>query len=231
MTDVPCASAGARPQKILVFQQNGSGESKIEGIRRFGGDSFLLEVVSIDEALPPIIDDADEYLPKELDADLVLDYLTHPDLSMELGMICSRLNIPLVARGKKHRIKGVHTPITCCALSERLQLGCYGERFGAPEFTIRVADGKIAGISVLRGAPCGATWDAAARVVGMTIEEAPIRLGLETQFFCTANPAGWDPIYGKSPVHFAADLHLAAFEKALEQAVKNEEGSADGRSG
>jgi hypothetical protein len=89
--------------------------------------------------------------------------------------------------------------------------------FGAPEYAVDVADGKIAKVSVLRGAPCGATWDAAARIIGVPIEEAGIRIGLETQFFCTANPAGWDPMYGKSPVHFAGGLHSAALVKALEQ--------------
>lgn len=68
---------------------------------------------------------------------------------------------------------------------------------------------------VKRGAPCGATWEAALRVANMPVEEAVIRMGLETQFFCTADPAGWDPIYGKSPVHFAGDVHAAALKKAI----------------
>ncbi len=49
----------------------------------------------------------------------------------------------------------------------------------------------------------------------MSAKEAIIRMGLETQFFCTADPAGWDPIYGKSPVHFAGDVHAAALKKAV----------------
>jgi thymidylate synthase len=80
---------------------------------------------------------------------------------------------------------------------------------------VAVADGKITGITVVRGAPCGATWDAAARVLGHPVAEAMVRIGLETQYFCTANPAGWDPLYGKSPVHFAGDVHAAALKKAL----------------
>lgn len=47
------------------------------------------------------------------------------------------------------------------------------------------------------------------------MEEAIVRIGLETQFSCTADPAGWDPMYGKSPVHFAGDLHSAALKRAL----------------
>jgi len=68
---------------------------------------------------------------------------------------------------------------------------------------------------VIRGAPCGATWDAAERIIGLSVEDAVVRIGLETQFFCTANPAGWDPIYGKSPVHFAGEIHSAALKRAL----------------
>ncbi len=51
--------------------------------------------------------------------------------------------------------------------------------------------------------------------------EAPTQLGLVTQFFCTADPAGWDPLYGKSPVHFAGEVHRAALLRALEAAREN----------
>ena len=80
---------------------------------------------------------------------------------------------------------------------------------------MEVGNGRIADVKVLRGAPCGATWDAANRVVGLPLEEAVVRIGLETQFFCSADPAGWDPIHGKSPVHFAGEVHMAALKRAL----------------
>ena len=80
---------------------------------------------------------------------------------------------------------------------------------------MKVEEGKITDITVKRGAPCGATWEAALRMVNMPAEEAIIRMGLEAQFFCTADPAGWDPIYGKSPVHFAGDVHAAALKRAI----------------
>jgi thymidylate synthase len=56
----------------------------------------------------------------------------------------------------------------------------------------------------------------------MRPEEAVVRIGLNTQFFCTANPAGWDPIGGKSPVHHAGDLHAAALKRALVNPGPNE---------
>lgn len=98
--------------KILVFQQNRRGESKIAGIRKFGGDAFRIEIVSLDSDLPEVIDDARQLLPQKIEADLVLDFLQHPDLSYDLAQLCSQMKIPLVASGKKHRAAHVITPPT-----------------------------------------------------------------------------------------------------------------------
>ena len=82
---------------------------------------------------------------------------------------------------------------------------------------MEVADGRIARIEVVRGAPCGATWDAALRVAGLPVEEAAVRIGLEVQYFCVADPSAWDPISGKSPVHLAGEFHKTALKKALKK--------------
>ena len=99
-------------EKILVFQQDGSGESKIQGIRKYGKDRFIIETVSIDDLLPPILDDTRDYLPSDIQADLILDFLKHPDLSHDLAIACRARNIPIVASGKKIRVKGTLTPPT-----------------------------------------------------------------------------------------------------------------------
>ena len=101
-----------KPQEILVFQQNGSGESKIQGILKYGENLFSIKKVSLDENLPPVIDDAIKYLPSEIKADIVLDYLKHPDLSNDLAIMCRDRKIPVVISGKKVRIKGAITPPT-----------------------------------------------------------------------------------------------------------------------
>ena len=102
----------AGPQKILVFQQNGSGEKKIEGIRNYGDNRFSLDIISINDSLPTVIDDTTQYISRNFQADLVLDYLKHPDLSYDLAVVCREKNIPVVASGKKLRIKGALTPPT-----------------------------------------------------------------------------------------------------------------------
>lgn len=204
-------------QTIAIFQQNGSGEAKIAGINQFGSKRFALEIFNIDEDLPPLLDDTDGYLPETVKADLVLDYLRHQDLSDDLSLLCKRMGIPMVASGKKITAGEAVCPPTCCTLAAMDELGDYGEVFGAPKIELIPDGDRIKEIVVHRGAPCGATWLAAEKVKDMSIERAMTRFGLEVQFFCSANPAGWDPMYGKSPVHVAADIHSAALKTCLKK--------------
>jgi len=88
--------------KILVFQERGSGEKKVAGIEHYAPGEFRLEVFSIDEPLPALIDDPDCYLPEKIEADLVLGFLRHPDLVAELFRRCREAKIPLVASARKH---------------------------------------------------------------------------------------------------------------------------------
>ena len=189
-----------RPLNILVFQQAGRAESKVKGIRRHGGNRFAITVITIDQPLPPVVDDASEFLPETID--------------------CRRQGIPIVASGKKTTVDGTHTPPVCCALAHHADLGGYGACFGAPEFEVTIQNNHIDTVRVLRGAPCGATWEAAERMRGIGVGDAAVRMGLDTQFFCTADPSNWDPIWGKSPVHLAADLHRAALTLAIKKAKK-----------
>ncbi len=100
------------PQKMLETQQNNSGESKIIVIRNYGKDLFDLEVFSIESTLPPVIDNSKEFLPGDINADLVLDFLKHPDLSLDLAKMCADNKVPLVASGKKMANKWPHKPPT-----------------------------------------------------------------------------------------------------------------------
>ena len=90
-----------KPQIILVCQQDGSGESKIAGIRQYGGELFRIRTHDIDTPLPAIIDDTAPYLPACLEADLILDFMKHPDLSTDLARLAHAEGIPVVASGKK----------------------------------------------------------------------------------------------------------------------------------
>ena len=98
------------PQKIQVFQQNGSGLKKIAGIEKYGRGLCQIKVFNIDQSLPLILDETGMYLPDTICADLVLDFLKHPDLSYDLADLCLKENIPIVASGKKEKRHGVFMP-------------------------------------------------------------------------------------------------------------------------
>jgi hypothetical protein len=201
---------------VLVLQQNGSGEKKIRAVREADRRLITLVVMDIDSPDELVLDSSLDYLPGKIEADLVLNYLVHPDLAADLSALCNRLEIPVVAPSKKHIGKFVFCPPTCCGLPENPLLGNYGRLFGSPKVRVFSRDGKIAGVEVLRAAPCGATQKAAELILDIPVADAPTRFGLATQFGCIANPAGWDPIYGRSPVHFAGHIHSKAFSKGME---------------
>lgn len=75
---------------------------------------------------------------------------------------------------------------------------------------------------MLRGASCGATWDAARKIIGQPTELAITRLGLEVQLLCKADPSSWDPLHGSSPVHFAGHVHAKALLKGIKSSAEEE---------
>jgi hypothetical protein len=88
--------------KLVVFEEQGSGEKKIQGITEHGRGLVISRRYNIQESLPEIVDDPENYIPEDFSADLVLDFLKHPDLSAYLAGLCRKKNIPVIASGKKH---------------------------------------------------------------------------------------------------------------------------------
>lgn len=204
-----------KPTRIVVFEQNRAGQYKVHGIREYSRNIEIVAVFSVDENLPQFVDEPEKYISKEFSCDLVLDFLSHPDLSEYLVSICQRKNIPVVASGKK--IKGALTPFTCCGLGKSKGLGNYGLQFGIPEFKVATIKGRVIGIEVLRGAPCGATWQVVSKIIGLPANEAVSTIAREAQYICKADPSNFDPLSSKSPLHYAGDVHAAALRKALNQ--------------
>ncbi len=203
-------------QKILVVQRDGLGEPKVSVVTAQLPD---LELRSLDLTGPfaELLDEPGDEFPDELEAqlawaELVLDHLYHPDLSDHLVQRCAAHQVPLIAAGRKLAGRA-DTPTTCCTLWRSARFGEYGERFGAPELEAEVVEGRLRALAVRRGAPCGATWHAAAAVTGMSVEEALSAIGLHTQFHCLAkaNPN----VFLTNPLHVAGEVHIAALKKAL----------------
>jgi hypothetical protein len=205
----------SKRQRLVIFQEKGSGEKKLAGLRRFGRDLEIVAVYDITASLTSFIDTPEEFIPADFSGDLVLSFLKHPDLLAYLAELCAARKVPLIASGKK--CEKAITPFTCCGLGRLPGLGAYGEQFGFPELRLATEGGRISRIEVVRGASCGATWQAAERVIGLSPEEALTTYPREVQYLCVADPAAFDPISGKSSVHYAGHVHAAALKKALDK--------------
>ncbi len=205
------------PTRIAIYQQNGNGEAKIAGISRYGRNLEIIFRENITGPLPEFIDDPEDFVPPPPVVDVVLSFLKQPDLATFLADLCEKRKIPMVAAGS--RIKNAISPFTCCGLGRRGDLGAYGERFGMPEFRVRIKAGRITEVEVERGASCGATWEAAKSVIGLKPEEALPVIARKAQYFCVANPAAFDPVSGKSALHHAGNVHIKALRKAIEEQV------------
>jgi len=205
-----------KPTTIVVFEYRGSGQKKIEGIRRYGKNINIAATFTIDGPLPDFIDEPEKFISTDFTADLVLCFLKHPDLCHYLASVCQQKKIPMIASGTKteHAI----TPFTCCGLGKTDKLGAYGEQFGVPEFEVQMKDGRITALTVKRGASCGATWEVTDKVIGMTLDEALPTIAREVQYLCIADPSAFDPISGHSALHYAGEVHIAALKKAAAMA-------------
>lgn len=213
------ANPSSTLDSITVFQQGGGGEKKIQGIKTFGNQLEVVEIVDFPSNLPDFIDDPQELFPTHIQGDLVLSFLKHPDLADYAAEYCSHHNIPMIASGPR-KIPGALSPFTCCGLAQKDGLGRYGQQFGVPEYQITVKDKRIVAIEVLRGASCGATWLVLPKLLGCSQQEALEKVAREIQFFCQADPSSFDPITGHSPLHFAGNIHTKAMETGLKKAKK-----------
>jgi hypothetical protein len=199
--------------EIIVFQQAGSGEVKVSGIRQYGRDLAIGRIFDLPGCLPDFLDDPSEYFREDFDGGLVLSFLRHPDLLDYLARLCQRKKIPLIASGRKN--ERAITPVTCCSLARLPGLGRYGEQFGLPEYEAEVRDNVIRDLRVRRGASCGASWQVIPRLVGLPTDAALACIAREVQYLCAADPSSFDPVTGKSALHVAGKVHAAALAKAL----------------
>ncbi len=208
---------GSNGQEIVIFEQDGSADYKIAGIEVYGRNITIRQVVDLQGPFPEFIEDPGQYLDMDFEGELVLDFLRHPDLSYYLVELCRQKSIPVIASGQ--HIPGAICPFTCCGLGRKEGLGEYGRQFGVPEYRVELEEGRIKSIRVARGASCGATWQVCRQIEGLRADEAPTVISRQVQYLCLSDPSDFDPVSGKSAVHFAGEVHRAALERALKRAI------------
>jgi hypothetical protein len=221
---------------VGVVKRGKYGERLIETIKK--RSDFQVISAEVPEHLPGFIEDPNEFVnslklnPKIFDADLLILYIFHPDLTPQIVKMAGEKGVRAViipggvARAgsiseleriaKKYDIH-IEVDEICCTL-ERCGIDAvdmFAQKLGRPEFEVETKDGHISCVKVIRGSPCGGTWHVAEGLVGKSVEEAPALAGLLCQQYpCRAvrgTPGG---------IHTSADLHKHALEKALGKATE-----------
>ncbi len=211
--------------QIGVVVRRGRNRRAIELFSRF----FDVTVYEVERDLPALIDNPKDYLklPEDFRPDVIVSYLLHPDLNLELIRQASERGVKTVvisggakggsykqlrAEGEKSGVRVLWDEI-CCA-TPKIENHPFFELFGGPEFEIEVEGGVIKDVKVKRSSFCGSTFYVAEKIKGLRIEEAPSKAGYYTQIFpCVASRG----LMGG--IHRAAYAHKRAVEKAIERAL------------
>ncbi len=219
---------------IGVITRGKYGLRLIENIRV--QSNFNVSAIALPESLPDFIEMPGEFikglnLDKDFfSRDLIIAYILHPDLAPEIVRLAGEngaLTI-IIAGGKAvpgdqvmdlSRRYGIHIEIheICCeiCLSEDKTLSDFASVFGRPEIRVKVKDGIISDLKVIRGSPCGSTWHMAKGLVGTDIAAAPSKGGLLIQQYPCRAVRGTE-----GGIHKAAKLHKESVEIALRELIK-----------
>lgn len=158
-------------------------------------------------------------------ADIILSYVLHPDLALDLvDILHKKVDWIIVGawrgRGFKNQLESygnVNCPDNMCDLEENGnptydQFAC---KFGKPLVEVDVKDGKLAGVKVIRSAPCGSTFFVGEEMIGQNLDGLPLKAGLKIQHYPCRAPKLRLFSDEDCKKEMAAGFHKDAFEEAL----------------
>ena len=227
--------------RLLILIASQYGERIVAHLYQHAPDNWHVMSIPSPMGLPPVVDEAEEYLPAGLlDANLVL-YLGESERAAQLlPAIAARTGaqaiiapidnagwIPPGLRGqltRELRAMGVEIvfPEPFCSLTEDglgAVTGEFAKRFGRPRLNVRIdpATQALAEIVVERGSPCGSTHFAAEKARGLPVTEAIPHAGL----ICLHYPclASMQPEQTESGVETLMHTSGKIFNAALGEAL------------
>jgi hypothetical protein len=232
-----------RPMRILIAMQGYYGERMVDNIKRRAPANWEVNHVTLPAGLPAIIDDADEFLPKELPAaDLLISLGEHPAVAQMIPDMVKRTGVKAViapadnrawlpfglARQIKQKLESMGVdmvyPVPFCTLTENDSRNPYirefATYFGKPEVGIEFYQDdkhRVGKLTIKREAPCGSTRFVADRLVGAWFREAVEQAGLlHHQFPCLATMA-MDREFQDTLMHRAGNM----LKQTVQQCIKD----------
>ncbi|MGP8322337.1 MAG: DUF166 domain-containing protein [Methanosarcinaceae archaeon] len=192
---------------------------------------FNVVSADIPETLPDFIEEPSLFLEK-LDlnnnvfkSNTLITYSLHPDLTPEIAKRAGKNGVrALIIPGGASRAPvselddisdqyGMYIEVDdiCCTLKTNLSTTEFTSKFGSPILGIKAHNGIIVDVNVIRGAPCGSTWQMAEKLIGTSVNNAPARAGLLVQQYPCRAVRGY-----LGGIHESALIHKKAVENALD---------------
>lgn len=208
-----------------------------------GASRADVDAYQVPRSLPPVLDDASEYLPSELGAgDVIIAINIHPEVLLEIpnmvgGGSTQALIAPIedpnwVKPGLQRQVTQACArnemesafPKPFCALepsTPAITEFCEQFKVGVPKFRLAVRDGKVVAAEAVRGSPCGLTASVAKQLAGLPADESLAEKAgqLHHGYPCLSSMA-MDPALGDTIMHKSLDMVREAVREALEEARK-----------
>jgi len=210
--------------KIAVITDGPYGDRAFDTIcKEF--DCDFIELEKPESILMEEVEIAQETVENLKNKDIIISYILHPDLLLELvEQLHDYVGWIIVGawkgEGFKNQIEeydNVICPENMCDLEESGDeiFNEFVSKFGKPMVEIELTGNKVSKVHVLRSSPCGSTFFVAQEMIGEDINNLPIKAGLKVQHYpCRASKMRL--FVDECKKELAANFHKDAFENAIE---------------
>jgi len=220
--------------KILALADEEYGRRIVNWVTEHGPANWEINTLTLNVDLPDIVDNPEDFLPKEIpDADLILFLIQDskkiellPPLARRCGAkaVIVAVDSLWLQPGLRRQIeKELQIPSTfprvLCTLVEQGNplIDEFATHFGLPEFEIEVENGIIKKVTVKRDTPCGCATFVAENLPGTKAEDAAIRAGLLNNNYPCMASMEFDKVTGDTLLHFSAHNTANAVERAIKR--------------
>ena len=183
--------------KVAIATDGPYGERAFENIKK----EFNTEFIELEQPTSMFMDEIDipeDALTKIKEANILITYTQHPDLTLDLvDMVNKDVDYIIVAawrgegfKNQLERYGNVTCPYIMCELEENGNevFDEFTSKIGKPIVDIKLEDGQIVDINVVRSSPCGSTSFVADYISdkysnSSDLENVPTEAGLKLQHY------------------------------------------------
>jgi hypothetical protein len=224
--------------RILVAIQGHYGQRIADNIRKYGPADWKVYSYTLPQDLPAVIDDADQFLPKELPAaDLLISLGEHPGVAQMIPDMAKKSGAkaviapadnrvwlpPGLAKQIKRKLESMGVdmvyPVPFCTLTEKDSQNQYirefAKYFGRLEVDIELDKDRIKRVAVIRGAPCGCSPYVADGLAGVWERDAVEKAGLLHHQYPCLSTMVMDQEFEDTLMHRAGLMTKLAVDQAI----------------